>query len=292
MRGFFIPARRLHLLRKLKRSMASADQKFASWLSNKMGGAWFWLPPTRENPLAVSSFISTYLNRCDPVWCNVAPNLPPNRDGLIQDTYVAWLKQLGQSYTHLPRAPASFARAIWTVITAIGATRRAILRRALCRWRTERRWVRGPLHAIAMDLVGALPSRWPLTSCGVLQHRNVRLFAETDRRQDTGGFDSSQSLPGTKFITALTIRPLLRSRFQAVYRTWTGDNTLKYAMFTPVHARYMRLEATAVRSGSAASVSEVDFGDIPWAGADREHTESHFAPANRPVRRARASYDD
>jgi hypothetical protein len=103
-------------------------------------------------------------------------------------------------------------------------------------------------------------------------------------RQDTGGFDSSAVITGYKIYYSLdnsTFTPVTLSSGST--GTWTGDNTLKYAMFTPVHARYMRLEATAVRSGSAASVSEVDFGGYTLrpglTGA--KIGESYFTPANR-----------
>jgi alpha-L-fucosidase len=265
-----------------------ADQKFASWLSNKMGGAWFWLPTDAgKTPLAVSSFISTYLNRCDPVWCNVAPNLPPNRDGLIQDTYVAWLKQLGQSYTppatraQLPLQGPHMDR----VITAIGATATSNTSAAhyavdglsdggFADHYTQSLWTSsGALpQSVTVDLGAAY---YNIEMCDYLPKQIAR--------QDTGGFDSSAIITGYKIYYSFdnsTFTPVTLS--SGYTGTWTGDNTLKYAMFTPVHARYMRLEATAVRSGSAASVSEVDFGGYTLRpGLTVNIRESHFAPANR-----------
>jgi alpha-L-fucosidase len=235
----------------------------------------------------LSSFISTYLNRCDPVWCNVAPNLPPNRDGLIQDTYVAWLKQLGQSYTppatraQLPLQGPHMDR----VITAIGATATSNTSAAhyavdglsdggFADHYTQSLWTSsGALpQSVTVDLGAAY---YNIEMCDYLPKQIAR--------QDTGGFDSSAIITGYKIYYSFdnsTFTPVTLS--SGYTGTWTGDNTLKYAMFTPVHARYMRLEATAVRSGSAASVSEVDFGGYTLRpGLTVNIRESHFAPANR-----------
>ena len=80
-------------------------------------------------------------------------------------------------------------------------------------------------------------------------------------RQDASGFDSSGVITKYSISYSLdntTFTPVaLNSGYDG---TWVGDNTLKYAQFAPVHARYMRLTATAVRSGSTATISELDFG--------------------------------
>ncbi|MGB7566914.1 MAG: alpha-L-fucosidase [Chitinivibrionales bacterium] len=266
-----------------------ANQKYASWLSNKMGGAWFWLPTDAgKTPLAISSFISTYLNVCDPVWCNVTPNLPPDRDGLIQDTYVAWLKQLGQTWT----PPASRAQLpaqgphMDYVITAVNATATSNASAAhyavdglsdggFATYYTQSLWTSsGALpQSVTVDLGAAY---YNIEMCDYLPKQIAR--------QDTGGFDSSAIITGYKIYYSLDNTAFTPVTLNSGYDgAWTGDNTLKYAMFTPVHARYMRLEATAVRSGSAAIVSEVDFGGytVKPTLTGVQIKEPHFAPVNR-----------
>jgi alpha-L-fucosidase len=243
-----------------------ADQKYASWLSNKMGGAWFWLPTDAgKSPIAVSSFISTYLDRCDPVWCNVAPNLPPNRDGLIQDSYVAWLKQLGQSWTppaSRAQLPTQGPHMDW-VITAVNATATSNTSNAhFVMDGVSDGGFADHYEQYMWSSSGALPQS-ATVDLGAAYY-NIEMCSYLPKqiaRQDTGGFDSSAVITGYRIYYSLdntTFTPVTLS--SGYTGTWTGDNTLKYALFTPVHARYMRLEATAVRSGSVATISELDFG--------------------------------
>ena len=243
-----------------------ANQKFASWLSNKMGGAWYWLPSDAgKTPTAVSGFISTYLDRCDPVWCNVTPNLPPNRDGLIQDSYVSWLRQLGQSWK--PSATRADLPTqgphIDYVLTAISATATSNASTAhlvmdgysdggFADHYTQTLWSSsGSLpQSVTVDLGAA--------------YYNIEIgdyLPKQIARQDANGFDSSGVITGYKIYFSLDNTSFTPVTLSSGYTgTWPGDNTLKYAQFAPVHARYMRLEATAVRSGSVATVSEIDFG--------------------------------
>ena len=241
-----------------------SNQKYASWLSNKMGGAWYFLPSDAgKTPLAINNFISTYINVCDPVWCNVAPNLPPNREGLIQASYVAWLKQLGQSWTPPARAqlPTQGPHMDY-VITAVTATATSNAGSAenvmdgvsdggFATYYSQNLWSSsGALPQSATVDLGA--AYYNIEMCSYLPKQIARQAADTDSSGVITGYRIYYSLDNTTF-TQVT----LNSGYNG---TWTGDNTLKYAMFTPVHARYMRLQATAVRSGTVATISEVDFG--------------------------------
>jgi alpha-L-fucosidase len=241
------------------------NQKYASWLSNKMGGAWYWLPSDAgKSPMAVSSFISTYLNRCDPVWCNVAPNLPPDRSGLIQDSYVTWLRQLGQSWT--PPARASLPTQgphMDYVITAVNASATSNTANAhFVMDGVSDGGFADHYEQYLWSSSGALPQS-ATVDLGAAYY-NIEMCSYLPKqiaRQDASGFDSSAVITGYKIYYSLdntTFTPVtLSSGYNGI---WTGDNTMKYALFAPVHARYMRLEATAVRSGSVATISELDFG--------------------------------
>lgn len=241
------------------------DQKYASWLSNKMGGAWYFLPSDAgKTPMAISNFISTYMNVCDPVWCNVTPNLPPNRQGLIQPSYVAWLKNLGQGWTPpaRPQLPTQGPHMDY-VITGIGATATSNSGNAhmamdgysdggFADHYTQTLWSSsGNLpQSVTVDLGAAY---YNIEICDYLPKQIAR--------QSASGYDSSAVITGYKIYYSMNNSTFTPVTLASGYTgTWAGDNTLKYAMFTPVHARYMRLEATAVRSGSVATISEVDFG--------------------------------
>ncbi|MCE6996166.1 alpha-L-fucosidase [Saccharothrix sp. S26] len=50
--------------------------------------------------------------------------------------------------------------------------------------------------------------------------------------------------------------------FEATSGTWAATKALKHARFTPVSARYVRLEATSTVGGGDAILSEVDCGGI------------------------------
>jgi alpha-L-fucosidase len=241
-----------------------ANQKYASWLSNKMGGAWYWLPgDATKTPQAVSTFISTYINRCDPVWCSVAPNLPPNRNGLIQASYVTWLRQLGQSWTPPARAPLpTQGPHMDYVLTAVNATATSNTGTAhyvmdgvsdggFADHYTQNLWssTGGLPQSATVDLGAAY---YNIEMCSYLPKQIARDETPKDSAQIITGYRIYYSLDNVTFTPVS-----LTSGYNG---TWTGDNTLKYALFTPVRARYMRLEATAVRSGNVVTISELDFG--------------------------------
>jgi hypothetical protein len=84
--------------------------------------------------------------------------------------------------------------------------------------------------------------------------RNIGIVGYLPQAAATAGqitdYSVSTSTDGTSFTTVAT-------------GTWPADRNYKTVTFTPSEARYVRLTANAVSSGSAAIASEVDCGMRP-----------------------------
>jgi alpha-L-fucosidase len=194
----------------------------------------------------------------------VAPNLSPNRQGLIQPEYVAWLKQLGQTWTPSatrPDLPAQGPHMDW-VITPVNAT-------ATSNSSTARLVMDGvsdggfaaSYEQYVWTSSGSLPQSVTIDLGALYYNVEMCTYLPQQIARDETPKDSSQVVTGYKIYYSAD-----GSAFNQVTLTdgangtWPGDITLKYALFNPVTARYMRLEITSVRSGSVAIISELDFG--------------------------------
>jgi len=184
---------------------------------------------------------------------------------LIQDSYVSWLRQLGQSWTPSATRAQLPTQGVHIdyVITAVNATATSNASTAhmvmdgysdggFADHYTQSLWSSsGSLpQSVTVDLGAAY---YNIEICDYLPKQIAR--------QDAIGFDSSAII--TKYAISYsldntTFTPVtLNTGYDGA---WVADNTLKYALFAPVHARYMRLTISAVRSGSVATISELDFG--------------------------------
>ena len=100
-----------------------------------------------------------------------------------------------------------------------------------------------------------------LNMCQYLPEQIARNEATKDSSAVITGYTIASSLDNVTFTNVT-----LASGYNG---TWAGDITLKHALFNPIKggARYMKLTATAVRSGTVATISELDFGYSDWPKA-------------------------
>ncbi len=242
----------------------------ASWQSQKFGHAWFWTPPdVGFVGLSVMSMTQTHLADLEPKYCNFAPDFGPNRQGLLEPSAVALLAQVGQTWkpnlarAPLPAQPPHLDHVISAVTatatsTAVGSDPRnaidGVNDGGFTDHYTETVWQSGSgaPQALTIDL-GATYGNVEMLTYMPPQIAPQQVTKDTSGR--ITGYAISYSVDGTTFNPVT-----LRAGYDG---TWTWDPAVlagwRWALFSPVQARYMRLQATAA-TGSTVRINEVDVG--------------------------------
>ena len=262
-------------LENSKGVMPPANNIYASWLSNKTystSNGWFW-STGGGSVTAYTTFLTSYVDQCDPYYCAASPNFPPDNRGLLPDNVVTWCQNFGANVSsHLPstrpRLPAQPPHMEY-VITAIGAAATSGTARfavdgvsdgGFATYYTQTLWTStGSLpQSVTVDLGARYDS---LNMCSYLPAQIARNQATKDSSAVITGYTIASSLDNVTFTNVT-----LTSGYNG---TWVGDITMKHALFNPIKggARYMKLTATAVRSGTVATISELDFGYSDWPKA-------------------------
>ena len=216
-------------------------------INNSGGNDWFWAPNV-GNLLSVSTIVDGHLKKLEPAYTSFVLNCPPNRDGLIDASMVSVLKQVGAAWSpNANRAPLPMqARLIEHPYTPVGATATS---------GTAANAIDGlndtSVHTF-WQTSGTLPQSVTL-DLG-MSHPDVGMLSYVPQYVNgagvTGGNITSYgilvSTDGTTFTEATT-------------GTWPADGKLHTAIFGPVAARYVRLEARAA-NGGAAIVTDITVG--------------------------------
>ncbi|MDP9150653.1 MAG: alpha-L-fucosidase, partial [Myxococcota bacterium] len=249
---------------------APVGNTLASWQSQKFGHAWFWTPPdVGYVGLSLMNITQTHLADLEPKYCNFAPDFGPNRQGLLEPAAVSLLGQVGQTWKpNLARAPLPAQPPhLDHLITAVGATATSSAagsdpRNAIdgindggfTDHYTETVWqsAAGAPQAITLDLGGTYRNLEMLT------YMPPQIAPQQLTKDASGritGYVISYSVDGTTFNPVT-----LRSGYDG---TWSWDPAVlagwRWALFSPVQARYMRLEATSA-TGGTVKINEVDVG--------------------------------
>ncbi len=230
---------------------APATNTYAAEQEQKLnatgGNDWFWAPNI-GSLLSVSAIVNDHLKRLEPVWTNFLLNCPPNRDGLLDASIVTRLGEVGAAWSpngarpplptqgpalefpYTPVAASATSGNAANAIDGINDTAKNTL------WQST-----GALPAtLTLDL-GVVRPDVGMLAC-VPRYTNG--IAQTQGNITSFGVSTSQD--GTNF-TAQTSG------------TWAADGRMKIATFSPVAARYVRLEARTA-NGAAAIVTEVTVG--------------------------------
>ena len=216
-------------------------------INNSGGNDWFWAPNI-GSLLSVSTIVDGHLKKLEPAYTSFVLNCPPNRDGLIDASMVSVLKQVGDAWSpNANRAPLPMqARLIEHPYTPVSATATS---------GNAANAIDG-LNDTAVHTFwqpsGALPQSVTL-DLG-MTHPDVGMLSYVPQYTRgagvTGGNITSYgilvSTDGTTFTEATT-------------GTWPADGKLHTAIFGPVAARYVRLEARAA-NGGAAIVTDITVG--------------------------------
>jgi alpha-L-fucosidase len=229
------------------------------------GNDWFW-KSNITGYISVSDIVDSHINTLVPRYTNFILNCPPNNEGLLDDAVVTELGQVGtyrQSHPATvppqlptqgpensnPYFPVSATASSGTAGNAIDGSN-DVGRYSL--WQSSGslpQWIQIDLGAVkSAGFLGYLPpyiagSAWNSsngdcsgTPCAVPGSSGLITSYEIDVSTD-----------GTNFTKVAT-------------GTWPANGKLQGVTFGPVQARYIRLIALAVNSGTSAQATELEVG--------------------------------
>ncbi len=229
------------------------------------GNDWFW-KSNITGYMSVSDIVDSHINTLVPRYTNFILNCPPNNKGLLDDAIVTELAQVGtyrQSHPATvpptlpsqgpqnsnPYFPVSATASSGTAANAIDG--------------------RNDLGTYALwQSTGALP-QWVQIDLGAA--KSVGFLGYLPPYQAGSGFNSSNgrcsgtqcAIPATTgLITGWEIDTSTDGTTftKAASGTWPANGKLQGVDFGPLQARYVRLIATAVNSGTSAQATEIEVG--------------------------------
>jgi alpha-L-fucosidase len=224
----------------------------AAGQDNKINGSggndWFWAPGI-GGLMTASAIVDGHLKKLEASYTNFILNCPPNRDGLLDDTIVAILGQVGSSWTpNASRAPLPAQTPLNEhPYMPTGATATS---------GTASNAIDG-VNDVGVNTVWTSSTSFP-------QSLTLDLGSV---KSDVGYFGYLPGYAGNGPTTngSITSYKILVSSDNSVYTpatsgTWPGDGKYKGVLFGPVAARYVRLEADGVNGTGGAQATEVVVG--------------------------------
>ncbi|MFI0443859.1 alpha-L-fucosidase [Actinomadura sp. 6N118] len=216
---------------------------------------WFWHPSTPTNLLTPSQIVDGHLAKLEPRYCTFILNCPPNPQGLLDDTVVQTLQEVGRQWRPakrppLPRQPDVVSHPLTptTATATTGEAANAIDGHSDFGWNgqaDQTLWTtsEGP-QSITIDLGKVFVGIDVLT---YLPRQDTAKDFVLEDFVTTGNITSYRISASTN---GKTFRPLTQG-------TWSKDHTLKEARFRPTIARYLRLETPG-----PAIASEIGCGGL------------------------------
>jgi len=212
------------------------------------GNDWFWAPDIGDL-MSVDDVVRIHLGNTEPAWANFLLNCPPNRDGLLDDTIVSLLGQVGASWSPdasrppLPAQPPQIDGAYDPVGATATSGPAAYAVDGLDDWYTYTVWQSsGALpQSITLDLGEVKPD------VSVLDYvpRYIAQYGPSTDGAITS-YEVETSTDGTTFTPATS-------------GAWDPDGNMKTAAFAPVAARYVRLDALGIY-GTDVAATEISVG--------------------------------
>jgi alpha-L-fucosidase len=229
------------------------------------GNDWFWSPDI-QGFLTTQQIVDDHINTLVPRYTNFILNCPPNREGLLDQDIVQALAQVGtyrQSHpatvppplpTQGPQNSNPYYLAAATASSGVAGNvidgSNDIGRYTV--WQSSGslpQWVQVDLGSVkSVGFLGYLPpyvagSKWS-SSTGDCSGTPCAIPASTGL---ITSYEIDTSTDGTTFTKATT-------------GTWPANGKLQGVTFGPTQARYVRLIALAVNSGSSAGATELEVG--------------------------------
>ena len=217
-------------------------------INSSGGNNWFW-DKDIGGLMTTTDIVQNHLQVLEGRWTNFLLNVPPNRDGLIDASMVSLLTQVGSSWNpDLSRKPLPAQgpqnEHPYTPVSATATSGNAAnaidgvdTYNGYSLWQTS-----GPLpQSITLDLGVERPD------VGILNY--VPAYSGRESPSTDGAITSYAVLTSgndNNFTVAAT-------------GTWPASTTMKTAVFGPVTARYIRLEARGA-SGNNVAATEIAVG--------------------------------
>jgi alpha-L-fucosidase len=223
--------------------VATQEQK----INASGGNDWFWAPNI-GNLMSVSTIVDGHLKLLEPRFTNFLLNCPPNRDGLLDDTMVARLAEVGNAWSpnsSRPPLPAQGPQ-IDRPYTPVSATATSGAAASAIDGinDTNRFTIWQPTAALPQSITLDLGQTRPDVGMLAYVPRYAAGKATTDG--NITSYAISTSTDGSTFTEATT-------------GEWPADAVMKVVTFAPTAARYVRLEVLAA-NGSNAAVTEITVG--------------------------------
>jgi alpha-L-fucosidase len=215
---------------------------------------WFWHPSTPGSLLTAGQIVDDHLEVLEERYCTFILNCPPNPRGLLDDSAVSVLHEVGRAWrpdrrrAPLPAQP-DVLRFPLTPVSATGPA--AVDGHSDFGWNGQADQTLATLDpSVTLDLGRAFTGIDTLT---YLPRQDTETPYSFDQFVTTGNITSyrvSASMDGTSFHTVATGR-------------WAPDHALKQARFRHrVTARYLRLESLSAVGDGPGIASEVGCGGV------------------------------
>jgi len=236
-----------------KGTFAPPDNSWAALQGNKInasgGNDWFWAPNI-GSLMSVQSIVNDHLNTLSQRHTTFLLNCPPNRDGLFDQAIVDRLTEVGKAWTPAASSPLpdqgvqnNHPLAIRSASATSGNADNAI--DGVNDYGSHTAWQASATlpQSITLDLGSLQPN------VGFLGYLPPYSGTAPSTAGNITAYGIEVSSDGTTFSPATS-------------GTWPSNGQLQHATFGPLPARYVRLTAKGVSSGSPAA-TEITVGKQP-----------------------------
>ncbi len=217
------------------------------------GNGWFWSDATPTNMVDDAESIVEILRKCEARYCNFMLNCMPNRDGLLDDNYIAILKEIGSLWSpDMSRPPLPeqatnirYEVEIQSAIATSGEASNLIAARQLGTDYTE--WISDnkPQQSITLDLGAEYTN---INILNFVQAHNCKPAPE-------------RALADGNILTAKLYSSSDNKEYNLVSQGhWDADAAMRSMKFSGTSARYLRLDIEAY-SGDKAIIIEMQVGN-------------------------------
>ena len=229
-----------------------ADNTFPAVQMQKInlagGNDWFWAPNV-STVMTVAAIVDGHIKRIEPLWANFLLNCPPDRDGLLPAEIVTRLAEVGGAWAPdtnrpaLPAQPPQIDIPYDPVAASASSGQGSYAIDGVDDWYYYSVWESaGTLpQSVTVDLGQVQPD------VSVLNYV-PRYVAQVGPSADGAitSYAVHVSTDGATFTLVAT-------------GDWPANALMKTAAFTPIAARYVRLEALVV-NGTNAAATEIAIG--------------------------------
>jgi alpha-L-fucosidase len=240
---------------------APAGNTYPSCQGQTISGDWFWNSSAADiGQLKTLSDILNHLTTLEPRYCNFVLNCPPNRTGIFDNAIVTRLGQIGPVWSpnasrpSMPTPPSQLDRP-FTPVSATATSANSSAFNAI----DNANDFSGSSHTQTLwTSTSALPQSVTLDLGRARDSIDMLMYQPRRFGSTVGNITSYRIYVSTNGTTFTQITAGTSS--SGTWGTWPADSTIKWARFAQQNARYVRLEAVAVSSGTAAVVNTIAVG--------------------------------